>query len=125
MDPQTQERMKREAALEQEYQGMRQQCKQLTYKINEIKMDADEHDLVIKALEPLDPTRKCFRMVDAIVVERNVANVLPAVRKNLDQVIRRLPLTPALGPIPLYSLAPLKTASPLRIHTKCGDHAPT
>ena len=72
---------------------MRQQCKQLTFKINEIKMDADEHDLVIKALEPLDPARTCFRMVDAIVVERSVADVLPAVRKNLVQV-SRIPANP-------------------------------
>eukprot|EP00966_Prymnesium_polylepis_P306875 7091189-Prymnesium_polylepis.1 len=61
------EKMKEEAALENQYQMMRQQCQQLTYKINELKMDADEHDLVIEALKPLDKDRKCFRMVDAIV----------------------------------------------------------
>jgi len=78
--------MKEEAALENQYQMMRQQCQQLTYKINELKMDADEHDLVIEALKPLDKDRKCFRMVDAIVVERTVSDVLPAVQKNKDQM---------------------------------------
>ena len=86
------ERMKSEAELEQQYQMMRQQCQQLTYKINELKLDADEHDLVIEALKPLDKDRKCFRMVDAIVVERTVSDVLPAVQKNKDQV--REPRTP-------------------------------
>jgi len=78
--------MKEEAALENQYQMMRQQCQQLTYKINELKLDADEHDLVIEALKPLDKDRKCFRMVDAIVVERTVEDVLPAVQKNKDQM---------------------------------------
>lgn len=72
--------------LEQQYKAMLQQCQQMQYKINDLGLDRDEHELVIKALEPLDPNRKCFRMVDAIVVERNVVDVLPAVRKNRDQV---------------------------------------
>jgi len=80
------DRMKSEAQLENDYQMMRQQCQQLTYKINQIKLDADEHDLVIDALKPLDPERKCFRMVDAIVVERTVKDVLPAVQKNKDSM---------------------------------------
>jgi len=78
--------MKDEAALENQYQMMRQQCQQLTYKINEIKMDLDEHDLVLEALKPLDKDRKCFRMVDAVVVEKTVADVLPSVQKNREQM---------------------------------------
>ena len=45
-----------------------------------------EHELVIKALQPLPADRKCFRMIGNVVVERTVAEVLPAVQKNHDQV---------------------------------------
>ena len=105
------ERMKSEAELEQQYQMMRQQCQQLTYKINELKLDADEHDLVIEALKPLDKDRKCFRMVDAIVVERTVSDVLPAVQKNKDQV-REPPAPLASDPPQPESPGTAKRAAP-------------
>ena len=65
---------------------MREQCQELAIKINELDLDKTEHELVLKALEPLDPDRKCFRMVGNVVVERTVAEVRPAVEKNRDQV---------------------------------------
>ena len=55
-------------------------------KINTLEMDKTEHELVMAALKPLDPTRKCFRMIGNVVVERTVAEVLPAVEKNRDQI---------------------------------------
>jgi len=45
-----------------------------------------EHDLVIKTLEPLDGSRKCFRLVGDVLVERTVAEVLPAVKGNRDHL---------------------------------------
>lgn len=65
---------------------MREQCQELAIKINELELDKTEHELVLKALEPLDPNRKCFRMVGSVVVERTVAEVRPAVEKNREQV---------------------------------------
>ena len=65
---------------------MREQCQELAIKINELDLDKTEHELVMKALEPLEPTRKCFRMIGNVVVERTVAEVVPAVVKNRDQV---------------------------------------
>ena len=49
-------------------------------------MDKTEHELVMAALKPLDSGRKCFRMIGNVVVERTVAEVLPAVEKNRDQI---------------------------------------
>jgi len=65
---------------------MREQCQDLAIKINELDLDKTEHELVMKALEPLDANRKCFRMIGNVVVERTVAEVLPAVAKNKDQI---------------------------------------
>lgn len=45
-----------------------------------------EHEIVHKALEPLDPSRKCFRQIGDVLVERTVADVLPAVKINKDQL---------------------------------------
>ena len=42
--------------------------------------------MVIKALQPLDKTRKCFRQIGDVLVERTVGEVLPAVRSNRDQL---------------------------------------
>jgi len=65
---------------------MREECRDLAVKINTLEMDKTEHELVMAALKPLDPARKCFRMIGNVVVERTVAEVLPAVEKNRDQI---------------------------------------
>lgn len=51
-------------------------------KINELEADLNEHDLVIKTLEPLDKQRKCFRLIGGVLVERTVEEVLPAVKQH-------------------------------------------
>jgi len=65
---------------------MREECRELAVKINTLEMDKTEHELVMAALKPLDKERKCFRMIGNVVVERTVAEVLPAVEKNRDQI---------------------------------------
>lgn len=65
---------------------LREQCTDIASKVNAMEMDKTEHTLVIQALEPLPKERKCFRMIGNVVVERTVAEVLPAVQKNRDQV---------------------------------------
>ncbi|KAH7352847.1 hypothetical protein KP509_19G066600 [Ceratopteris richardii] len=56
-------------------------------------MELSEHKLVINAIEPLDPNRKCFRMIGGVLVERTVGEVLPAVQRNkegIQEVVSRL-----------------------------------
>jgi chaperonin cofactor prefoldin len=50
------------------------------------KSFVQEHETVIKALEKLDPDRKCFRLVGEVLVERTVKEVLPAVMGNKEQI---------------------------------------
>ncbi|NXM07452.1 PFD2 protein, partial [Tyrannus savana] len=42
--------------------------------------------LVIETLREVDPTRKCFRMVGGVLVERTVKEVLPALESNKEQI---------------------------------------
>ena len=46
-----------------------------------------EHDLVIKTLEPLEPGRRCSRLVGEVLVERTVGDVLPAVQKQRENLL--------------------------------------
>ena len=49
----------------QMFNVMRQEIEQLSGKINELDHETQEHDLVLKALEPMDPSRKSFRLIGA------------------------------------------------------------
>jgi len=40
--------------------------------------------LVVETLDPLDGDRKCFRMVNGVLVERTVKDVLPTLKTNSD-----------------------------------------
>lgn len=42
--------------------------------------------LVIDSISPLEPDRKCFRMVGGVLVERTVKEVLPALQTNYNGV---------------------------------------
>jgi len=59
-------------------------------KISELELDTNEHSLVINAIEKLEPTRKCFRLVGGVLVERTVEEVLPAVKRNRDGLLEVL-----------------------------------
>jgi len=40
--------------------------------------------LVLETLEPLPGDRKCFRMINGVLVERTVRDVIPALRTNAE-----------------------------------------
>lgn len=42
--------------------------------------------LVLKTLTETEPTRKCYRLIGGVLVERNVASVLPAVKEHYEGV---------------------------------------
>lgn len=68
------------------FQELKQELNALSSKFNDIDNQAQEHDSVIKALTPLDSNRKCFRLIGGVLVERTVAEVLPAVKGNGEQI---------------------------------------
>lgn len=52
----------------------------------ELEMEINEHSLVIDTLRGVDPTRKCFRLIGGVLVERTVKEVLPALETNKEQI---------------------------------------
>ncbi|CAI9770964.1 unnamed protein product [Fraxinus pennsylvanica] len=82
-----------EQAVANIYGAMRAEINQIYSKITELEMEVSEHSLVINAIKPLDPSRRCYRMIGGVLVERTIKEVLPAVRRNkegIEEVITRL-----------------------------------
>ncbi|KAJ8447607.1 hypothetical protein Cgig2_031661 [Carnegiea gigantea] len=82
-----------EQAVANMYASMRSELNQIYSKITELEMEVSEHSLVINAIKPLDPSRRCYRMIGGVLVERTIKEVLPAVERNkqgIEEVIARL-----------------------------------
>jgi len=70
----------------QGFQDMRQQQRQFAGKISELEMEKKEYDLVLETLKEVEGSRKCFRLVGGVLVERTVAEVMPALEKNHENI---------------------------------------
>jgi|ERR1719391_706252 len=68
------------------FQRMRQEQRSMASKAAEFEMEMNEHSLVIETLKEVDPSRKCFRLVGGVLVERTVKEVLPALENNKEQI---------------------------------------
>ncbi|XP_030329925.1 prefoldin subunit 2 [Strigops habroptila] len=68
------------------FNRLRQEQRGLASKAAELELELNEHSLVIETLRDVDPTRKCYRMVGGILVERTVKEVLPALESNKEQI---------------------------------------
>ncbi|KKA17796.1 hypothetical protein T310_8264 [Rasamsonia emersonii CBS 393.64] len=79
--------------LQLQYSNFKNTLQQLAQKIGDIEQEAEEHKLVLETLEPLPKDRKCFRMVNGVLVERTIQDVIPALKTNaegLKQVLDEL-----------------------------------
>ncbi|XP_016352702.1 prefoldin subunit 2-like [Sinocyclocheilus anshuiensis] len=70
------------------FQRMRQEQRSMVSKSAEFEMEINEHSLVIETLKEVDPSRKCFRLVGGVLVERTVKEVLPALENNKEQITK-------------------------------------
>ncbi|XP_055993742.1 prefoldin subunit 2 [Sorex fumeus] len=68
------------------FNRLRQEQRGLASKAAELEMELGEHSLVIDTLKEVDETRKCYRMVGGVLVERTVKEVLPALESNKEQI---------------------------------------
>ncbi|KAH1288285.1 hypothetical protein KXW28_008335 [Aspergillus fumigatus] len=84
MASQAQINPKKQQELQLQYTNFKNTLTQMAQKIGDIEQEAEEHKLVIETLEPLPEDRKCFRMVNGVLVERTVKDVLPALKTNSD-----------------------------------------
>ncbi|KAE8134091.1 Prefoldin beta-like protein [Aspergillus pseudotamarii] len=93
MASQQQVNPKRQQELQLQYSNYKNTLQQMAQKIGDIEQEAEEHKLVIETLEPLPEERKCFRMVNGVLVERTIKDVLPTLKTNSDglkQVLEEL-----------------------------------
>ncbi|TYZ63129.1 hypothetical protein PybrP1_008212 [[Pythium] brassicae (nom. inval.)] len=83
-----------EAITEQQvvatYKALRSEVRQLAEKIAELEVEIAEHERVLQTLQGLPGARKAYRMVGGVLVERTVAEVLPAVSANRDGIAQVL-----------------------------------
>eukprot|EP00933_Yihiella_yeosuensis_P063995 TRINITY_DN67304_c0_g1_i1.p1 TRINITY_DN67304_c0_g1~~TRINITY_DN67304_c0_g1_i1.p1 ORF type:complete len:141 (-),score=51.73 TRINITY_DN67304_c0_g1_i1:108-530(-) len=68
------------------FQQIEKECTMMINKVAELEQELNEHSLVVKAFEKVEPTRRCFRMVGGVLVERTVAEVKPAVEGNMEKI---------------------------------------
>jgi prefoldin subunit 2 len=71
---------------------------ELISKITELQQEAKEHQyelhkncfpldrLVLDAFKKVEPTRKCFRLIGGVLVERTVQEIQPSLEENLANV---------------------------------------
>ncbi|KAJ3087728.1 hypothetical protein HK102_010428 [Quaeritorhiza haematococci] len=76
-----------------QFNAYKQELNAIAQKLGELEMEKDEHQLVVDTMSPLDPNRKCFRMIGGALVERTVKDVLPTVQANMagiENIIKQL-----------------------------------
>jgi prefoldin subunit 2 len=69
------------------FNNLRTDLQRMASKIMELETDRDEHELVVKAMEPQEPSRKAFRLIHGVLVESTVEKVLPELRSNVENVL--------------------------------------
>ncbi|PSR99411.1 Prefoldin beta-like protein [Coniella lustricola] len=75
---------KKQQDLQVQYSTFKNTIQQLAQKVGDIEQEKDEHSAVLATLEPLDQNRKCFRMINGVLVEMTVKDVLPSLITNTD-----------------------------------------
>uniref|UniRef100_A0A7S3T5R7 Prefoldin subunit 2 n=1 Tax=Strombidinopsis acuminata TaxID=141414 RepID=A0A7S3T5R7_9SPIT len=72
--------------VQQAFQQLEKECTLYMNKIAELDQEVAEHSLVLKAFEKVEKTRRCFRMVGGVLVERTVEEVQPAIKSNQEKI---------------------------------------
>lgn len=73
---------KRQQELQIQYSNYKNTLQQIAQKIGDVEQETEEHKLVLETLEPLPQDRKCFRMINGVLVEMTVKDVVPALKTN-------------------------------------------
>ncbi|KAF2498386.1 Prefoldin beta-like protein [Lophium mytilinum] len=73
---------KKQQELQVQYSNYKNTLQQIAQKIGDVEQETEEHKLVLETLEPLPQDRKCFRMINGVLVERTVKDVAPALKTN-------------------------------------------
>ncbi|ETN37180.1 uncharacterized protein HMPREF1541_08170 [Cyphellophora europaea CBS 101466] len=91
------EAMRKQQDLQTQYSNYKNTLQSLAQKVGEIEQEIEEHKQVPQALDGrqklIEGNRKCFRLINGVLVERTIEDVLPALSTNSDglkQVLEEL-----------------------------------
>ncbi|QKX53484.1 uncharacterized protein TRUGW13939_00563 [Talaromyces rugulosus] len=84
MASQPQVSVRKQQELQLQYSNYKNALQTMAQKIGDIEQETEEHKLVIETLEPLPKERKCFRMINGVLVERTIDDILPSLKTNAD-----------------------------------------
>ncbi|CRG90259.1 prefoldin subunit 2 [Talaromyces islandicus] len=84
MASQPQVSVRKQQELQLQYSNYKNALQTMAQRIGDIEQETEEHKLVIETLEPLPKERKCFRMINGVLVERTIDEVLPSLKTNAD-----------------------------------------
>ncbi len=68
------------------FQEMQRQRDMYIQKVSELNVEHSEYRRVVEIIKPLDPARKCFQLINSVLVERTIAEVAPIVETSRDNI---------------------------------------
>lgn len=74
-------------AVVAKYRELRAQEQSLFTRIAEMETQEHEYRNVGNTIEGLEPARRCYQLINGVLVERTIADVLPVVKQNHDGII--------------------------------------
>jgi len=69
-----------------QYKRLRAEQQALASKIGELEIEAHEHSLVLQTVGDLPGSRRCFRLIGGVLVERSLADIVPSVQRTHDGI---------------------------------------
>ena len=75
------------------YKQLQQEAQVLVAKLMEIEDEKKENELVLESISKLEDTRKCWRLINGVLMEKTKVEVVPEMRtviNNLDAVSKQI-----------------------------------
>lgn len=76
--------------LLEKFNILKSEMQQLIEKIAEIELERDEHQIVLEAMKPMLPSRKCFRQISGVLIEQTVKDTIPYLEHQLNSILTLL-----------------------------------
>ena len=71
-------------------QAKRSECTNIAQKIASLEQERDDHELASTVLHDFDPSRRCYRAVGGILMERTVAEVAPELQNETTMLTKAI-----------------------------------
>ena len=67
-------------AVLEKLQSMRNERKAVVEKISSLEEELEDHEMVSTILSDFPPSRRCYRTIGGVLMERSVADIVPEIR---------------------------------------------